>query len=263
MPGATAFTMPTARQTTGSSLAIIATAALLLAGCGQDDNDAVTVPTAEGEVPATIGTASSTTTTSPTTTTTVPEGDRLSFTADFTNADGWEYRVDLDAPAPLISARKDVSSAPPGQAQLAVTVSDPLPEDATSSTTQNAGRPDGPPGGLIVSYVWTGLSGAITLSGSSRCTSNNYRNPGPPEWETPLVCSLHAEDEGLPQPAISESLVDEIVAAIDGQEPIILLESDFTGDCGVAMAVLPDGSVIDVSRDSDTACAMTIKMRGP
>lgn len=147
----------------------------------------------------------------------------IAFT--YTDSDGWTYSGSIPVPDITLSFSKDVSSSPPGQAQLVVQLNGTLPQPMTFADT-NPGRPNGPTldvgaGGLewpvklpaddsLYSTPYAGVTfGPCALFNAD---PSHLINTGP--WDpnqSGIVCSLASGAGSAESPAANESDVDQLV----------------------------------------------------
>jgi hypothetical protein len=182
----------------------------------------------------------------------VPSERPLTF--QYTDADGWEYNGTFSLPDMNLDIRKDISSSPPGKAQIAwqITLNSPLDEPRFSTT--NPGRPDGP---TIKPYL------EFMIAIPPRTIDSDVEMPPGYTGECDFI--LRNEGDGIDSfPADSgfrcdlnpafdpvdgdfyshqtrdlpEAAADELVRAVRGKDPIWTVQ---LGEC--AVFVFPDGKV--------------------
>ena len=253
---------------------------LLAGGCGSSgsSNSSTSSSVATG-ASSTQSTASVPVSTS--TTISKSSGKWIQFT--LTTSDGWQYSGSVPLPTATASATKDISSSPPGQAKVGVSLtSTPVLETRQFSDT-NPGRPNGPqlkvdPGTFVFPMPAKAVSdfGTSMLDDSGYASLGNYDLGGgcslqPPYgggqyWWPGGADAIYCSDttgSGEAQYSASESLVDQFVADLHGLQPIYVVDWDPNGFSGCNIAIFQSED-IQYAPDYSQKCSakVTISVAG-
>jgi hypothetical protein len=176
-----------------------------------------------------------------TTTATTPSAPSdLAFT--YTSPTGWSYAGTLPIPNYTWSFSTDISSSPPGQAQIAYKMTGNEPTTtATGIRDNNPGRSDGPTLGAFV-YVYYRLSNANASNWPGDPIVCSVVQSGPP-FPNALVCEPpissgetgemtgNAAASGTTT-AIPQSQAQALVAQLSADNPMYLISfTDIEGTC--------------------------------
>ena len=157
----------------------------------------------------------------------------------FTLAEGWLYSGTIPWPTESLRFSKDISSSPPGQAQLRVSTIGNGPKAPRSLSDTNPGRPDGPATNPTMMTYFFSLPTTNSIGGwqenVSRCAQGGVGEItefGGNE----LTCVLEAGDGSTPdgesQP-LPEALVAQLANALNTQTPRLLIQfpAEPNGEC--------------------------------
>lgn len=191
---------------------------------------------------------------------TAPLSRSISFT--FTSPAGWTYKGSVPFPTVQLAATNDISSSPPGQAQLNMALS-VTPEGHAEYTfsTSNPGRPNGPELRLIYPYlVWAVRQGPATdiANGLSSVYQSGFDNWMANEqdptcdistfygnsWTAPATLSvgcLPLDGTSLLDATVPESDVNAVIASLHEEQPGYLMAFNMRSDCQILIS--PTGAV--------------------
>jgi hypothetical protein len=136
---------------------------------------------------------------------------------EYTTTDGWHYSGQLPFPKRTLSVSKDISSSPPGRAQINAQLSGQPYTDETFSD-DNVGRPNGPP--LVVHPGWIDYGGPAPQDVPDQFGPCHISTAGAPD--IPPVKGLAYDCDmakaGTDQPVSGEdgveSSIDQLIASL-------------------------------------------------
>ena len=173
------------------------------------------------------------------------DGVEKTFEFHVVTADGWEYDIAVTFPDPTLVLSKDITTSPPGKAELVSTMNSP--RLMWVGTLQGRTAPDPLPQTRIAEFfdlgAAAGLDSDVGGLSSEGCTLyGDYLRCFPP----------YTTESDFPPPEIgvdagwSEVTVDAIIASVNGSYPSILVMDleGMGGSCTVRL--FADGSVDNV-----------------
>ncbi len=232
--------------------AALVAATIAITGCGGDDD-----ASADGgeAVPPPESTSTTDAPTTTSTTTTVADAFDLEWSFHVVTTEGWEYDVDVSATKFNGQFSKDVSTSPPGRAQIISKFDAPY-EVTVTPTLAGRTTPSSEGMNLLAMFAASESDQRPKLDGTG-CFWDSESVPAP--WT--LGCQVVGSGTGR-SGETDEARADWFVGEMAGLQPVfysLRLKGAETGRCGT-VALHPDGGVSGFhSSDYDQNCTVTAR----